>query len=631
MLALLMCGISAMHAQNKQLPAGAGAKPKMSIEKGDAKLTIGGKTKIEHFFHDNAYLLNKNIPDECEYFKHSLNVIFDFVYGRKQFGHDAVQLYTDLRHKSVWGKPSSYSDKASGPGGPAQVRLANTNFGNHSHTSGKPLIWMTESWLKFSFNALFDSDCENLHFFKVGWFPFSLGRGIALGSSYGMNKEILGLYSYPEDKSAPGILLSGTILKDRLKYDLYYAKFEERNKNFADTINHEKSHWIGRELQPWRGINKDDSLFAARLKIYPLPECVPGVLEIEPYWFYNDASDQFLEIAPDVKTRLHSLGFATEYAYKNLFEFGSDVAFNLGIEEVQAIDRNNAQIINHNGQLIEVYSHIVEQASGKKALVTDTTKALANNPALKENNRNLDTIYKNTSKRIRPCYKNKLRGWMGVIDATGHIPQCKLSFSGAYGYASGDQNPHVEEVNKTYKGFIGLHEFYTGKRVKSIFLLDQRLLKRPISLLPNNARADEDLAFSDLQHVGFSAQWKPKLGGKELSFNPNVIAFWKAHKSAKFDRETQKASECEKARTYMGTEANIVITAQLLKDLSFYAVFAAFFPGGYFTDISGVKLSRDYISVIEQQNPSNITIDPAKFRLSDDTAYHMNIGFSYKF
>lgn len=619
-------------SQTKALPAGAGTKPKMKIQQGDASLTFAGKTKIEHFFQDNAYLLNKCIPDENEYFKHSVNLIFDFVYGEKQYGHKAVQFYTDLRHKSVWGKASSYADRESGPSGPSSVRLANTVFGAHSHTSGKALIWITEGWLQFSFNALFESDSENRHYLKLGWFPFSLGRGIALGSSYGLNKELLGLYSYPEEKGSPGINLHGTIIKDRLKYDLYYAKFEERNKNFADTINHEKRHWIGRELRPWRGINKDDSLVAARLKIYPLPECVPGVLELEPYWFYNDASDQFLEIAPDIKTRLHSVGFAAEYAYNDCFECGSDIAFNIGKEKVISIDRNRVEIENRNGQLIEVYSHIVSEASPTmKALVTPEMKLLAEDASLKTNNLSFGNGFKNSSRRVRPYYENELRGWMAVIDATAHIKPCNASLSLAYGYASGDRNHHIEETNKTYKGFVGLHEFYTGKRVKSVYLLDQRLLKRPISLEPNNARADEDTSFTDLHHFGIAGQWKPKVGSRQLTFNPNVMLFWKDHKSPKFDRTTNKASTCEFASSFMGTEVNLIATAEFFKDLTFYATFAAFFPGDYFRDISGVELSKDFIRIIQQQNPRNATIDPAQFRLRDDTAFHMNIGLSYKF
>lgn len=618
----------------KTVPADAGTKPAMTISHGDAKLTLGAKTKIEHYYQDNAVLLNKNIPDENEYFKHSVDLIFDFAYGEKKYGHKAVQLYSDLKHKSVWGKPASYADKEGGPAGPASVKLANSIFGAHSHTTGKPLTWFTEAWLQFSFNAICDSSCENRHYLKLGWFPFELGRGIALGSYYGAAKEILGLYSYPEDKAAPGINLHGDIIKDRLSYDIYYARFEERNKSFSDTINYEKRHWIGRSTNPWRGVNKDDSLIAARLKIYPLPEVVPGILELEPYWFYNDASDQKLEIAPDVKTRLHTFGFATEYAYSDLFEFGSDSAFNFGTELVRSIDRNVAQIENRNGQLVEVYSHIVDTANSKvKALVTPDVKTVALNQSLSTNNQPLIANYKNSSSRVRPSYCNKLRGWMTVVDATGHIPCAKLSLSAAYGYASGDANPHDKEENKTYKGFIGLHEWYSGKRVKSLFLLDQRLLKRPTSLSAQDSSADEDMTFSDLHHAGVNLLWKPKIGDHQLSFSPNVLFFWKDHKSLKFDQATNAASAipCDFASSFMGTEANIIATVSLVKDLTLFAVFAGFFPGSYFKDISGVELGNDYIKRIQQENPDNSNINPADFRIKNDRALHMNIGFTYKF
>lgn len=620
----------ALQATPPQKPASdAGKKPKMVIHSGDAALTISGKTRIDHFYQDNAAMLNANIPDGNEYFKHSLNVIFDFSYGEKKFGHKAVQMYTDLRHKSIWGKALSYADKESGPTSPAVIKLSETAFGSHSHSNGKPLMWMTESWVQFSINALFNDYSNWRHFFKIGWFPFKLGRGIALGAAYGLNKEILGLYSYGEEKSAPGINLSGALIEKWVDYDLYYAKFEERDKGFSDTISSVRRHWIGHESTPWRGTGKDDQLFAARLKIYPIPAKY-GALEIEPYWFFNDAKDQSAgkEIAPDVNTKLHSVGCSLEYNYNKQFEFGCETAFNFGTETLPSIDRNLAQLVNQDGHIVETYSHILNTSDNKPALVTDTTKALASNSTLRQNGITLDNNYKNSATRIRPCYENLLRGWMAVADAAYSIPSKKLSFAVAYGIASGDRNPHVEEKNKTYKEFIGLHEFYTGKRVKSYFLLDQRILKRPTALISGKTQAESDLRFSDLEHVGLALNWKPNIKEALFTVNPNLMFFWKEFETNKFDKTTSAISLTEKADKFMGTELNLALTATPVKDLTFQAVFAVFLPGQYFKDVAGVPLSDDFIKNIPAANaPADLT----KFRISYDPAYHINLGLSYSF
>ena len=248
--------------------AAAGIKPKLSIRKGDYELTFKGGLKIENYYEDNAYMLNENIPDENEYFKETLDLDLDFEYGEEKYGYDAVEAYIGLRHKGVWGKPLSFADRDSGATFGAPVKLDETTFSNHQHYTGKSLLWLREGWIRLVLNSVFDSKSKNyLQSLQLGWFSFQLGRGIALGSGYGFNKEFLGLYTYTgEDKSAPGIDLFGELIKDTLWYDLYYAKFEERAKSFSDVIEPVKASYQGHKTTPWRGVNKDDEAVAARLK-----------------------------------------------------------------------------------------------------------------------------------------------------------------------------------------------------------------------------------------------------------------------------------------------------------------------------------------------------------------------------
>ena len=82
------------------------------------------------------------------------------------------------------------------------------------------------------------------------------------------------------------------------------------------------------------------------------------------------------------------------------------------------------------------------------------------------------------------------------------------------------------------------------------------------------------------------------------------------------------------ARDYMGTELNLVVKSEILKDLTLFGKFAAFFPGGYFEDMAGIPLDGDYFK--KQAIPVE-QYDPRDFRLAADTAYHMNIGLEFKF
>ncbi len=79
-----------------QVAATAGTKPKLSIKKGDYELTLDGAIKIENYFEDNAYLLNKDIPDENEYFKSTVDLNLDFCYGEAKYGYDAIEAYLGI-------------------------------------------------------------------------------------------------------------------------------------------------------------------------------------------------------------------------------------------------------------------------------------------------------------------------------------------------------------------------------------------------------------------------------------------------------------------------------------------------------------------------------------------------------
>ena len=72
---------------------------------------------------------------------------------------------------------------------------------------------------------------------------------------------------------------------------------------------------------------------------------------------------------------------------------------------------------------------------------------------------------------------------MAVVDSSYLFEDVDLKVAAAYGYASGDDNPHTVERDKNYKGFVGLHELYAGKRVPSVFVLDARKVKRPLTLV----------------------------------------------------------------------------------------------------------------------------------------------------
>jgi hypothetical protein len=638
-MSFFMCA----QAEEKK-PLILGKKELISIRRGDSEFIFGGRTRIESYLEKNTDLLNSNIPDELEYIKHTSDLYFDYCFGEQKYGYEAVEAFATLSCKGAWGTALTYADRESGPIAPANVRIDSANLPEHSHTTGKLLVYFKEAWLQAYFNPIFNLHTKCLHWLKLGWFPFDLGRGIAFGSYYGKNKELLGLYSYVDDKSAPGILLSGHIIKDRLLYDIYYAAFENRSKSWSDEWNIGMRHVIGRESNPWIGEAKNDDVIAGRIKWRPFLGEKAGILDLEPYIFYNAASNQKIEIRPDAKTNFGSYGLNIEYN-KGAFECGSDTAFNYGYERAFGIDRNVAIIANNEGTLIEQYSDLLYTNGGKKALVTTDSKKASQKAYEKDVNDNGMPIpgypqFTNASDRFRPTYKTTLHGWMTVVDGAYTFKEHDLKVALSYAYASGDKAPHAgDNTDAHYHGFVGLHEGYFGRRVPSFIILDRRNLKRPTSLTSNGSEdVGVDTTFTDMQIVGLGATWFPNVGGKSLRINPNVLMFWKAFESRKWIIDPTvpdvfgRVSDTENASSFMGTEANVISNIELMPDLKLYLNFGIFVPGKYFNDVKGMPLDKDYYAkLVKDEGASFSADDAAHYRIWNDVAYDLNVGLDYKF
>lgn len=654
--------LRAVKVTTKALATKPEQKPNIYFKNGNGEFVIGGDAKIENYFLKNAFMLNDKLPDENCYFKHTLDLNFDYVFGMEKFNHKAVEAYLNLRHSAAWGRAQSYADRNSATSDATSVQIADASTGTHTHYSGRSLPWISEAWLQASFNAMLGLKQENVHSIKLGWFPFDLGRGIALGRWYGKNSEVFGLYTYDkDDKWLPGINISGQLIKDKLAYDLYFAKMEENSKSLSDNIDLVRVNWLNQSGIPWRGVHKDNDIYAARLKWKAFTNDTYGTLNVEPYIMYNNGLDQWIESDPDEKFQFGAYGLGAEYAWKNL-EFGAEVAANYGDEKIVAFDRNKVilKADSATGAVTEYYDHIVTQdpaacraapnyASPNKAKISDVSsanltasKALGNGMQIGGINLWNDGVNTATpaaiayntptvANRFRPAYTNKLHGWMFVTDAAYKLPDYSLKFAVAYNYASGDANPHENEVNKTYKGFVGINEGYFGKRVPSVFLLDERFLKIPTALTRNSDELIADVSFTDMHVLGAGATWTPTVGGKKVSVNPNLLFFWKDSVSKKVIVGTGVngwSTATENASKYMGSELNLVAECEMLKDLKVFGRFASFIPGSYFTDIAGVPLDDDFFAKAYKVNANYNAKD---FRLGHDTAYYANVGLSYKF
>ena len=631
---LIVSSVTHFQAKDSVYASGPGSKPPLIHRTGDLQIAFGGKSVIEYYFAKNAVLLNDDLPDEYGYFRHIADLFLDVTWGERKYGHNAVEWFIDIRQRNLWGDSGYYVQTE-----PAVVKFDDVAIDGHNHQLNRPLLWVRDLWLQVSIPAVFSVDSSTHHFIRGGLFSFWLGRGISLGVAYGLGKDFLGLYnSYTNDQAPPGILFTGEILKDRLTYDLYYAKFEEKSATFSQTFNHTKANHIGQKNTPWAGVAKDDELWAARLKWQALKKSRWGDLEVEPYILYNEGSDQKVEFEADAKSELGTAGLAAEYYYKN-FEIGGEVAFNFGQEKLRHIDRDQVVLAASDGTYSKFHSKVnfVPQQGdtraafgfGEEDTLIDTVGDSNPVNGAKVGDVTGGELF-NKADRFRPEFKNSYSGWMAVIDAAYTCKKWRLKYALAYGYSSGDRNPNAEEVDKDYDGFIGIHEVYSGKRVPSVFVLDARKLKRPLFLDAETADPGNDNSFTDLHTLGTGISWMPLEDGNpdKLLINPNLLFFWKDKAGFKFDQENNKLLD-EKARKFLGTEINLVAKYQVLKDLYLNGYFAIFFPGSFYSDVKGLTLSGSTFKNLDVSDETGF--DSPNYGLDNDTAYFVNVGVVYTF
>lgn len=619
-------------------------KDALKIQNKDYALTLGGSSKIENYFQKNVTLLNSNLPDESFYFKHTFDLTFDYAYGEKTFGHKAINAYLDMMHKGVWGKNFTATE-------PARLSLSDdyqdTNFGDHKHTSSRPFLWFREAWLNLSLNAIVaPHNKEKLHFIKLGWFPFVLGRGISYGPAYGSTRDSLGLYSAMEDKCAPGINISGELIKDSLLYDVYYSMLECHSKGLGDTLEAVRYNQPDCKNTPWRGVNQNNQVIATRLKFKPKLAEKYGSIEIEPYAMYNDARDQSLEMPSDSKAQLGTFGLSIERTYGN-FECGGEVAMNVGKHTIFQLDRNVSTLGRNstNGALQLTYSKVTK--AGGDCVVSNAIAKAAN--ATTKNNESYTSEASdnltNSGTRMRANYDKTFKGFMGLVDAAYTFPQIKLRVAGSSAYVSGDQSPLLNPTSGKIHSFIGTNEWYSGTRVKSVFFLDDRSLQRPIIKSKSSASiAGAYTGFNDLVLAGISGLWTPTYHHKKVSLHANAISFWQDHKDKLFYINEDNSTSITKyiptfsendARRHLGIELNSIGTIELLKDLNMFIKGACFIPGGYFTDMKGLPMKPDALSLIDQvpsvSKEGYSQEEVEKYRLNNNIAWHINTGLTYKF
>lgn len=613
----------------------------------DVAMTVNGDFKTEYVRQHEANAYNKDVIDEYSFFADRIDLDTNIAYGEGKYGKPAIQVHHKARHKHKGGAPAVMATDSS------SFRIGEVRQEVEPAKISHPLQWVKHLWAEASVNALTGRNAATDHTIRFGMFDHSVGRGIAYGPLFGTNKKFLGVFNASSDFSPFGVRLSGDLVKDRLSYNLYFARLQEMSGSFQQVQERNKAHINA--ANPQNGKGKANDVLSASVKVNYGNHSL-GDMTSDLYVVWNKASDQHVEMDRDSKVSLATGGWGLEYSKGN-FEFGYEAAVNFGEQHVFAIDRNTmglaviedvvtgleadapAAVTTETQVIAPVYSKVtvaggtgVITSNGANNVKTEVEAYTGDvNSAVLTGTATIGGASRalaNASDRFRKEYRNTFAGWMVVADMSYDWKKAGVKLHAGAGHASGDNNPHLQETNKTYHGFIGMHENYAGKRVKSVFMLNARKGFRPHIQRDDsgNTAVLIDNSFTDMTFVGAGFDWK--LAKRNIDVNCNVLGFFKDKASLKYDSVADQSIN-ENARKYLGTEANVNFTWNLLPGLDLAGQFAAFLPGSFYEDTKGTPLNTKFIAHVDKADTSGRT--QAKPRTGTDTAYHLNLGLQYKF
>lgn len=551
----------------------------------DLKLHFGGRLKDEFFYYHQVHTLRSDYHDENDFFRHKLNLDFLMTQGVNTCGKPSSQAGVRLTNYVFWQDESNYLpltiDEIKIP------ELDNLTIAKDVKVKTLiPLIFVEQAWFKINFETFTDTFKNLPAFVRIGYFPYTVGRGISMGVHEDLAVDYLGwageggFTRYPF--MPPGILFRAQ-WNDHLSWDVYFNLWRETNASLIDTLKPDRSSRLFGH-RPERGSGKDRIMLATK---FDYERDYPGFgnLLFEPYFLYVNAPELQIELPADSSSRLYTFGMMADWHYNN-FSVNIELAGQFGHQKVHAIDRNIELLTRSsiNGNVQTSFSHIdlintmapqtnpaqraqapvsQDQAGSTNTLVDvfepqNDYHFLVNAPNNQDLHQQSKTILRtngqpsipqglaNTNlinsdvfgnKRFRNPYKLSNQGVMALLDISYECEKNPFKFAGSLGHISGDNYPYNEEVDQTYHGFIPLRSRYRGLANQNFLIFDRLVLPRPLNIAYNKLYAFNNLKdLSNLQFIGLGSTWYPCKERNKLAITTDIMFLWEAATLRKWDK-----------------------------------------------------------------------------------------------
>jgi hypothetical protein len=358
------------------------------------QLKVSGQIAQEHVAIRNGYSLNTDVSDWIWKFRQRIDLTWHSTFYGDNKELPAAEAKINLLNMHWWKEAYSNLYMKSEPTlvdyqkdtgylvtPDATLDPLITPFNNAIVSTHIPVISFTEGWIA----TYFDRFCPQLHnrplSFKIGYFPYQLGRGISLGTAdEGGVQEFgyqLSQLPFASPFFSPGILLHGTVTS-QISYELYYALLQKRYEApFAREAINFKSR-LDKSSLPRFGKETSSQVWAGKVLISPISE-QKKALHAEAYcsWLHstlNMTSPDFF--ITDRDSNIGTFGVMLDCRYKQL-ECNIECAAQIGSIAMHPLDKNQIKLHrNAKGNASESFTKI----NARPIVFTPGPNTITSNP-----------------------------------------------------------------------------------------------------------------------------------------------------------------------------------------------------------------------------------------------------------
>lgn len=654
------------------------------------EISFTGKERMEGATGVNTkYLNNANLAVDSYLIpgKSTTDIGFQASAGKHAgYDYDVINLGIDLRSRVTWGKPQEVGKTTT-----STLSYNDINYGTHSHTIGIPILYLRGADLTLNLNGLFCNLNEEYPHqkFKLGLFPFEIGRGISLGAAYLVSPDVL---SYaPVDviqEFAPGFMLYGDINKAKnIHYRLYLGIIKNLSGSTSDLLEKTRTNHYGMETFPYRGTGVFNVVSALQIDWKCINDDYRKMI-ISPYIVGAHEGAGKVILPEDSVNNVLTYGLELSAEQKDDWDLSFEFAKNNGSQYVYGIDTNalimeqrtctvdgslgsnpntSIGVITNSAVKFNGYNNI--PGNENASLTTDVYKSNATYLGMtSKRQKAINKVYKssfsngtiielpeegyslqNSATRFRDPYQNLFGGFMMVCDIgkTLHAGDQSYKLALAFGYASGDRNPNKDLIGKNdhirnldYNGFIGVQEIYSGKMVRSAFLMRGAGSMPRINTIPN-AVLDEDgniietvaypspmSGFNNLIYCGSSINLVYEGKAYNWKWFPNILLYAQPSAREIYHPKVIEKLGKEELSPFLGTELNLFleIISKNIAGFKIFLVGSVFVPGSYYKDLRHVPLDKNQESFIYGTSASQFV--PL---YNNNNSYYLNIGLEFAF